>query len=879
MTLSSGTRLGPYEITAPLGAGGMGEVWRATDTRLGRSVAIKILPADFAADRERVARFAREAKLLASLRHPGIATIHAFEDVDGEKLLVMELVEGEGLDERIARGPVPLEDAIPIARQIAEALEEAHEQGVVHRDLKPANVKVTVDGRVKILDFGLAKAMTFESSGASGPTISQSPTIEASPTVAGVILGTAPYMSPEQARGRTVDRRADIWAFGVVLWEMLTGRRLFTGDSVSDVLANVLKQPIDFVALPREVPASLRRLVKRCLERDPRKRLRDIGEARITLEDSGGPEPETDPGAPPQPASRITRLRSVAIAAAAAAVGALGAWIARPALPRPAVRSVAFPVERLEIAHMPLVSPDGTRVLYIANQKVWVQSLTDPLGSPLELAPLAPGAEISHIAFWSHDGASVAIAKDRKLWRIPASGGTPSVVCEIPESGEILGGDWGADDEIVLAVWRGSLYRVPGGGGRPETILRRDPKTEVDFHAPRLLPENRGVLFVPHRIEEELHVLEVLAGGRRTRVLDDDLPIAHVVYAPGRLVVDHALKEGIWEVPFSMSRLTATGRPRLVLADGTCPSVAEDGTLVFVRGGSPMRELVWVKPDGSVQGRIGPQGRSPTAPALSPDETRIAVSYASDDHPDLWMIDIGRGTPTRLTATPEEDERFPSWSPSGGRILFGQAKGVRSTLRSIGTSGAPEARDIAEDFRSVRGVVEPDGRHLVYTTDVGSGNADILRVAVDADLRPTGPAAKLSGSSTWWSSAAVAPQGDLLCYVAKLGERLEVFLSQLDGSARWQVSNGGGDQPRWSRKGDRLFYLTGDDMMEVEVRRGASLSLGAPRRLFSLSEQRLLSSAGFDVASDGHFLMVRDSEPKRIVVVVNGTRLLERPGR
>jgi dipeptidyl aminopeptidase/acylaminoacyl peptidase len=874
MSLAAGTRLGPYEITSPLGAGGMGEVWSAIDTRLDRCVAIKVLPADFAADRERVARFAREAKLLASLHHPGIATIHAFEEVDGRRLLVMELAEGEGLDERMARGPIPLEDAVPIARQIAEALEQAHEQGIVHRDLKPANVKVGADGRVKVLDFGLAKAMAPEPSGASGSPLSQSPTIEASPTVAGVILGTAPYMSPEQARGRPVDRRADIWAFGVVLWEMLTGQRLFTGESVSDVFANVLRQPIDVEALPRETPASVRRLVKRCLERDPRKRLRDIGEARVALEDVGAAE--TEAGAA-QSAPRVSRARIAAIAVTAGALGALAAWLVRPAPSRAPVRSVSFPVERL--VARPFVSPDGTRVLYIADQRLRVQSLTDPLAAPLDLTPVILAPDVSRLAFWSHDGANVAVAREHKLWRIPASGGTASVICEIPESGEILGGDWSADDEIVFAAWRGSLYRVPGGGGRPEEILRRDPKSEVDFHSPRLLPEKRGVLFLAHHPDEEPHGVEVLADGRRTTVLDDGAPIGYVVSAPGRLVFDRSGKEGIWEVPFSLSRRMATGRPRLVLADGTCPSVASDGTLVFVRGGAaPMRELVWVKADGSVQARIGPPARAPNGPALSPDEKRIAVTYGADEHLDLWTIDIDRGAPSRLTATREEDEQFPSWSPSGDRILFGQAKSLRSILRSIDASGAAEARDVAKDFKAVRGVLEPDGRHLVYAADEGGGRTGIFRVAVDAELRPAGPSARLPGSSTWWSRFAVAPQGDLLTYVGE-GERLEIFVLQLGGTARWQVSNGGGDQPCWSRKGDRLFYIAGDDMMEVEVRRRASLSLGTPRRLFSLSEQRLQAGAGFDVASDGRFLMVRDSEAKRIVVVVNGTRLLERPGR
>jgi serine/threonine-protein kinase len=859
----------------------MGEVWRAVDARLDRAVAIKVLPADFAADAERVARFGREAKLLASLRHPGIATIHSFEEIDGRRLLVMELVEGEGLDERIARGSVPVEDAIPIARQIAEALEAAHEQGIVHRDLKPANVKVSADGRVKVLDFGLAKAMAADALGKSGDALSQSPTIEASPTMAGVILGTAPYMAPEQARGKPVDRRADIWAFGVVLWEMLTGRRLFGGESISDVLANVLKQPVDFDVLPRETPPAVRRLITRCLERDPRMRLRDIGEARISLEYVGVPEAATAVGAA-RPTTSRGRARIAGIAAAAAALGALAAWLVRPAPSRPAVRAVAFPVELLGglLTGPPRISPDGARILYIANQRICAQPLEDPNAAPLELTPVLPGPDVSHAAFWSHDGASVAFSRDHKLWRVPVSGGSASVICEIPESGEIVGGDWGADDQIVFGAWRGSLYRVPGSGGRAEEALRRDAKTEVDFHSPRLLPDGRGVLYVVHRIDSEPHAVEVLAGGRRTRVLDDGSPLGHVVYASGHLVFDRPSKEGLWEVPFSPSRLTTTGAPRLALAEGSCPSIADDGTLVFVRGAfSLIREMVWVRPDGTVQAQVGPRARSLHAPALSPDGTRIAVCYGAGDHMDLWAIDIARNAPIRLTDTPDEDEQYPSWSPSGDRVLFGQVKGARSILRWIETPGSGEARDLAADFQAGRGVLEPDGRHLVYTTDIGTGKGDLFRVAVDAGLRPSGPPSTLTTSNMSFSNVSVAPQGDLVAYVQLLGEGFEVFLSQLGGTSRWQVSSGGGDQPCFSRKGDLLYYVAGDDMMEVEVRRGATLSVGTPRRLFSLAAQRLQAAQGFDVASDGRFLMTRDSEPRKIVVAVNGTRLLERRAR
>ena len=873
MALSSGVRLGPYEILAPLGAGGMGEVWRAKDTRLDRSVAIKVLPDSFSSHRERVARFEREAKLLATLRHPGIATIHSFEEFEGRRLLVMELADGEGLDVRMARGPIAPDEALPIARQIVDALEAAHEQGVVHRDLKPANVKVTADGRVKLLDFGLAKAMAPELSAANAASLEESPTVEASPTAAGTILGTAPYMAPEQARGRPVDRRADIWAFGVLLWEMLTGRRLFTGGSASDVLVNVLTKPIDFEAVPRETPGPIRRLMKRCLERDARRRLRDIGEARVALDELASAPPEEA-----RPADRRVRLAPFLVTlATGVALGVAAGWLLRPAASKRPVRSVAFPVDRLlsTFKQGPLVSPDGTHVLYIADKTVRVQSLADPLAAPLDLTPVGPGSDISQTVFWSFDGASVAVAREHRLWRFPANGGSPTAICDVPESGEIQGGDWGGDDTISFAVWNGAMYRVPGSGGRPEVLLQRDPKSEIDFHAPRLLPGNHGLLLLPHNKNDFLHDVEVLAGGRRTRVLRDTAPLQHVVYAFGSLLFDYWGKEGIWEVPFSLSSLATTGRPRLLLADGTCPSVADDGTLLFVRGvAAPLRELVWVKADGSVLASVGSPARSLGDPILSPDGTRAVVSRGAE-HPDLWSIDVARGAETRLAGSKDEDELFPSWSPAGDRVFYQRVKGQDSSLCWVDASGARTGA-LAIDPDAVRAALEPDGRHIVYIRDDGSGSGELARVPVDAGLRPSGPPERLAESSLSQSQIAIAPRGGLVAYAASQGERIETFLLELGGAGRWQVSNGGGVQPRWSRQGDRLFFVSGDEMMEVVVRRGESLSLGTPRRLFTLSERGLQPGPGFDVAPDGLFLMVRDAEPKRIVVVVNGAQLLRR---
>jgi len=418
-----GVRLGSLEVKAPLGAGGMGEVWRATDTRLGRDVAVKLLPEAFAADPDRLARFEREAKVLASLNHAGIAHLYGFESValgDGTSahVLVMELAEGEDLAARLGRGAIPVDEALAIARQIAEALEEAHERGIVHRDLKPANVKLAPDGKVKLLDFGLAKAWSEDPGSATSSTgLSQSPTLARTGTAAGLILGTAAYMAPEQARGKPVDKRADVWAFGVVLFEMLRGRRLFEGDTVTDVLAAVVKDPIDWATLPPATPASVRRLLERCLERDPRKRLRDIGEARISLD---GTVAEPDEVARPLPRSRAALVAGGIVVAAAAATA--GWWLRSPAAP--ALRKLDIAAEGLSVdeIHGPAISPDGRRVAYFAGRTIRVRDLDRAEAREL------PGTEGARDVFWSPDGAQVGFYRDESLFRLPLDAAAPVLV-------------------------------------------------------------------------------------------------------------------------------------------------------------------------------------------------------------------------------------------------------------------------------------------------------------------------------------------------------------------------------------------------------------------------------------------------------------------
>ncbi|MEE9269898.1 MAG: protein kinase, partial [Candidatus Krumholzibacteria bacterium] len=628
-----GKTLAHYEIVEKIGAGGMGEVYRAHDPKLGRDVALKILPAGFAADEERLQRFEREARLLASLSHPNVGSIFGVEHADGQRFLVLEIVEGEDLAERISRGRLSVDEALAVAQAIADALESAHEQGVIHRDLKPANIKVSPDGQVKVLDFGLAKALDTASD--SQPDLSQSPTIMASsPTVAGVILGTAGYMSPEQARGQTVDRRADIWAFGVTLYEMLTGDQMFVGDTVSDTLAAVLRADIDLDQLPKDVPASIRRLLERCLDRDPKQRLRDIGEARIVIERVRRGDVEEPSlaaaAAPAAPNRALTFVPWVLLIGALAVIaflvinrGTQSDGVIRAYIPPPKGSSYNLtPAHPGPVA----ISPDGTKITFAAvgngELMLWVREIDEVAPRPL------PGTTAAGYPFWSPDGKSIGFFADGKLRRVEASGGPPLTICDASNG---KGGTWNADGTIVFApVASAGIHMVRAAGGESVEIvkLRREDK-ENSNRFPQFLPDGEHFLYFA-RTREETHRVRVasLDGTVNKEVLRGP---AQARYANGHLLFlrEHTLMaQG-----FDLSALEVTGEASPV-ADGVrlvsaIPlavfSVSQTGDLVYMTGAATEGSMLrWLDREGVVTGSTGDLGVFGDF-QLSPDGKQVCI--------------------------------------------------------------------------------------------------------------------------------------------------------------------------------------------------------------------------------------------------------------
>jgi eukaryotic-like serine/threonine-protein kinase len=831
MALSPGTRLGSYEVSASIGAGGMGEVYRARDTRLGREVALKLLPPSVADDPDRLMRFEREARTLAALNHPNIAQIYGVEESGGQRALVMELVDGLTLEDVFfGSAPPAIADVISWFRQIAEALEAAHDAGVIHRDLKPANVKVRPDGTVKVLDFGLAKAQASgtEDSGAAslGPTMT-SPAM----TAMGVILGTAAYMAPEQARGRTVDRRADIWAFGVMLHEALTGQRGFGGETISDTIAAVLTRSLDSAALPLSTPAAVRTLIARCLEKDPRRRLRDIGEARLILEapgaDSGAP-------APPPSASRPGSGLIAGVAVVSAVAAALAAWAL---LPSGQAESTSAVTTRSHIAILPqdivirggAISPDGRAYLYAAGGKWWVQRMDQWEGREL-VSLTTPGAA------WSPRGDAIAYVTDAgQIQTIEVGGGTPRTVARLPPRRDApissVGITWSEDNQVVVTLGEGPLYAVSAMGGDLRPIVDPPPSTDArghtDFHVPAPIPGRAELLALLHRDGGTDAIVVVNASDGSSRIVLDTpgMNMTRVVFSPtGHLVFARAEDQTLWAVPFSLDQMETTDTP-FTLGPGRSPSIGPDGTLFYVSDDleSADRQLAWVSRTGQITRTVVRQRGWGSGVVPSPDG-RKAVAALEDG---LWHFDLATGTRSRLTAN--RGDRTPVWLPDG-RVAFARVIGDSESIYLVRSTGGPEVL-VTDNGRAP--TVDASGKYLVFNSRRSAG-----RFASWVDPDKPSDVHDLAGLSNA-RFPSVSPDGTLLAYISNETGQDEVWVTRFpSGEGRWQLSSNQGGFANWSASGDELFFRgTGNDMapwmMSVRVSGGAEPSFSRPAELFA----------------------------------------------
>jgi eukaryotic-like serine/threonine-protein kinase len=878
MPLSSGSRLGPYEIVAPLGAGGMGEVYRARDAKLNRDVALKVLPDAFAADPDRLARFKREAQVLASLNHSHIAAIYGLEDSGSTHALVLELVEGPTLADRIAeeataRGGGALrgletDAALAIAKQIAEALEAAHEQGVVHRDLKPANIKVRADGTVKILDFGLAKALEPASAMNAGQT--NSPTITSpSMTRMGVILGTAAYMSPEQARGGTVDKRADLWAFGVVLYEMLTGARTFEGATISDTLAAVLKTEPDWTRLPAGTPAPVRRLLRRCLAKDRHGRLADAADARLDLEDAIA-NPAADAAAP-HPYRRTVSLRvAVPVGIAAVVAGAmLGVWLRPPAAPQAQSRvaRAALPLSPgTELGDGPSVtiSPDGTQVAYVATRSGVPELYLRPMdGLQARVIRDTRGATAP---FFSPDGQWLVFFADRKLKKASTTGGVVVTLADMAAANP--GGDWGLNDTIVFRTVQGGLVAIPAAGGQVNTLLTPEQLAPVLIRSVQLLPGGETLLVasaprIARRADEaSIEALTIRTGQRKTLVSGT----SHARYLPsGHLVF---LRAGtLMAVPLDLTRMELSGTPvevmsgvRQQLFTGVGAfSCSRGGTCVYVAGGTAASRTVAIVDRSGVARPLPLPPKSYSHPRFSPAGDKLSW-WLEQWNCDIEVYDIARGTVARLTS--DSDNHFPIWTPDGQRITY------------ITSKAGSEGYEIVSRPTNGGGSEEPlpgSPRNLPAIAPLSWSPAGVLAFADRGRLwmlSSEGEPRPFDTSKFDETSPAFSPDGRWLAYVSDESGRVEVYVRPVPGPGeKYLISTAGGSQPVWARSGRELFFRNGEQMMVVDIGTKPAFSASRPRLLFTGA---FIGRPDYDVSPDGQsFVMVNSGEDDRAATQIS----------
>jgi eukaryotic-like serine/threonine-protein kinase len=864
----TGRRFGAYLVHERIGVGGMGEVYRARDTRLGRDVAIKVLPQAFANDADRLARFEREARVLAALDHPHIATIHGIEESDGVRALVLGLVGGDTLAERVALGPLSIADALEYARQIADALEAAHDKGIIHRDLKPGNIKIAPPGIVKVLDFGLAKA-----DGLSSSAITASMATNA--TGSGVVLGTPAYMSPEQARGLVVDKRTDIWAFGCVVYEMLTGRDAFGGLTPSDTLAAILERDADLQALPAAAPPGIERLLKRCFEKDPRRRLRDIGEARIEIEDAM--RVLADPAAQTATtgAARTSRVAWLLAALATLAVVGLSMPTIRylretPAPSRPEMRVDINPPAQsapLEFA----LSPNGRHIVFVSSadgrRRLWLRAL-----NKVEVQAMT-GTDGAGYPFWSADSRSIGYFAAGKLFRIDVAGGSPQYLADAPSG---TGGTWNADDTILFAptVDERPLMRIAAKGGKPEEVTRLDSPLQTGHQSPKFLPDGRHFLFLAHGSPSASGIyLGTLDGGVPKRLMASDVAAAYlepnlmVFVRQGALVARH----------LDVVRGELTG-DSITLADVVgydigsrrgAFSVSAEGEVAYQARILKREELFWVD-------RTGKESKVPVnaldvnrlgQPNLSPDGQRVVVTLVSQSDADIWIMDLAGGRSTRLTNDGALDA-YPVWSPRTNQIVFSSRRRGNPSLYLLPANGSPGSEKLlwggAPAFPQAW---SSDERFLVYLVLDDKTGRDLWAMDMTSNERMTRAVVNTPSDER---NGQLSPDGHWLAYETNASGRFEiVVVSFSNPTEKSTVSTSGGTQPRWRADGKELYFVAPDGKLmaaPITTTRhadGSRIEVGAPVSLF----QTRMADGGygnatvqFAVARDGRFLISQPAE-------------------
>jgi Tol biopolymer transport system component len=864
LSLLPGSTLASYQILGPLGTGAMGEVYRAKDTRLGREVAIKVLPEHFAADEERLRRFEREATMLASLNHPNVAQIFGVDQVGDACFLVLELVPGETLEERLKQGPLPLDDAVDVCRQIAEGLEAAHEAGVIHRDLKPANVRITPEGKVKVLDFGLAKPTREGKGGSSTDSVLT--------TEAGRLLGTPTYMAPEQARGKSIDKRVDVWAFGCVLFECLTAERAFAGETMSDVLAAVLGQEPDWTKLPATTPPRLRDLIARCLVKDPRRRLRDVGDARIELERGFAADA---PGVRAKPPSPIFRLLPWAAAALLAVLWLLSAL--RDGAPPPPERSRHLSVRLPHGVELPglgdvtqnqilAISPDGARLAFLGEEDGQRRLYLRPLDSAE--VTVVPGSEGAQAPMFSPDGAWIAFGARGKLWKSAMGVGQPiEIASVIPDRG----GAWGKDGSIVLAPTKTSgLVRIPPGGGAPVELTLPDKEGGERSHRwPAFLPGGDEVAFTVGRVEtpgnyDDAAIDAVsISTGKRRKLVQGASFVRGI--EPDGVAIGRAGK--IFAMPLVQAKGERLGGalPALEGVAGVPMSgvvffdVADDGTLVYAEKdpAEDVFELAWVGRDGKVE-PAGLPAREYRTPRISPDGKKLAVAIGpgGGSESDLWVVDLEKRTSSRLTF--DRSSISPAWSRDGETILFVTTDTVgKSAFATKRADGSGEVEKLAEfEATAPRFPLgfTADGAGILFLTQGTAGSSQDVYLW---DLK-AGKASGVLTTSAGEHYLALSPDGKWIAYVSDESGTREVYVQDFPGKrGKWQIGDGA-TAVRWGRDGKELTVVQGQKLIAVPVETGGAFSSGEGK---VVAEMAFLpmdeSAANYDVAGDGRVLVVR----------------------